>query len=289
MANKPQDNLLKQNNDLTLTGKAVLVQNQLGIFYGILEKADTRDGTVLLSDGYMLSPERHITYARYLDFLDETIEDALYTALQYDDEGDDIDSNPAELLKEKYNSFKEMFSDGKNIEIIISSDTFDEHQSTVSITDYASGGVALVNKRTAEYANTSHLQETSRLLSLTNILAIVPVSDESYGDRFVSIIAGRDDVAGILFKHFKLENLYNLSTLSTFTAISDSHDISPRLVVNTPQREEKFKKRDDNVVIPERLPQSRFIQTDDDGNQIDLTAQVIDSVLNTEDPKSNKA
>ncbi|QQS19828.1 hypothetical protein IPL85_06250 [Candidatus Saccharibacteria bacterium] len=64
MAQKPEDKLLNttQNNDLTLTGKPVLVQNQLGIFYGTLEKADTRTGTALLTNGFMLSPERHITF-----------------------------------------------------------------------------------------------------------------------------------------------------------------------------------------------------------------------------------
>lgn len=301
MAQKPEEKLLSsiQNNDLSMTGKPVLVQNQLGIFYGTLEKADTRNGTVLLSDGYMISPERHITYARYLDFLDETIEDALFDALQFESPDDpEIDEDdPANdvvtQLKQNYKALEDVFADGKNyFEIIISSDTFSEHHTEASITDYASEGIALVNRRTAFYANTSHVQEVSPLISLTNTMAIVPISNTTYGDRFKSIIAERDDVAGKLFDHFKLDKFYKLSALSTFIAIGDSDEYSPRiprLVVNTPQREERFKKRDDNIVVLERHPHSRFFGKDEKGNSVDVTNEVLESVLDNNDAEADKA
>lgn len=289
MAQKPKDELInvKQNNDLSMTGKPVLAQNQLGIFYGILEKADTRNGTVLLSKGYMLSPDRHITYARYLDFLDETVEEALYEAIRDEDEDDEDneDIDPLENMRNKKENIEKMFADGKNIEIIIDNDTFNEHHIKASITDYASEGIALVNHRTAYYANTSHIQEVSRLVSLTNIMAIVPVSNDTYGERFKSMLNGRDDVAGKLFKHFELDKLYKLSALSTFSAISDTQDISPRLVVNTPQREERFKKRDDNIVVLEHSPRTEIWGTDDKGNRRNVTGQVVDSIFNGDDVK----
>lgn len=242
----------------------------------------------------MLSPNRHITYARYLDFLDETIEDALYEALLDEDNPEDDpdyynpDKNAVDSLRDKYDSFKKMFSDGKNIEIIISSETFDEHHVHASITDYAAEGVALVNRRTAYYANTSHIQEISQLISLTNIMAIVPVSNDTYGDRFKSMISGRDDVAGKLFDHFELEKLYKLSALSTFTAITDRQDISPRLVVNTPQREERFKKRNDNVVTLEHPPRSEFWSKDENGKAVNVTDQVLDAIFKEDEVKNDK-
>lgn len=297
MAQRPEDKLLKniQDNDLSMTNKPVLVQNQLGIFYGTLEKADTRNGTVLLSNGYMVSPDRHITYARYLDFLDETIEDALFSAIQFESpeepeySEDDPANDPEYQLMEKYKELKDVFSTGPNFfDIIISSDTFKEHQSHATITDYAAEGIALVNRQTSSYANTSHVQEVTKLISLTNILAIVPVSDRTYGDRFKGIFAGRDDVSGRLFEHFNLNKYYKLTALSTFTAIRDIDEFSPivpRLIVNTPEREERFKKRKDNIVELERAPQSRLFTTDKDGNQVDITNQVLDSIF--EDSSKN--
>ncbi|OYW85993.1 hypothetical protein B7Z17_01335, partial [Candidatus Saccharibacteria bacterium 32-49-10] len=133
MAQKPEDKLLNniQNSDLSMTGKPVLAQNELGIFYGVLEKADTRNGTALLSSGYMLSPERHITYARYLDFLDDTIEGAIFDALQFLSpeepwlDEDDPANDPVTRLKEDFKALEEVFADGKDyFEIAINSETF---------------------------------------------------------------------------------------------------------------------------------------------------------------------
>lgn len=59
------DAYLYQNNKFNINGKPVLVQNSTGIYYGTLEKFDTREGTVLLSNGYSISPQRHITHAQY--------------------------------------------------------------------------------------------------------------------------------------------------------------------------------------------------------------------------------
>lgn len=54
-----------QEEDLSLKDRLVLVQNQLGIFFGTLKKADSRKGTALLVNGYAISPDKHITYAQY--------------------------------------------------------------------------------------------------------------------------------------------------------------------------------------------------------------------------------
>jgi hypothetical protein len=42
------------NDALTMNGRPVLAQTAAGIFYGTLEKADTRNRTALLSKAYML-------------------------------------------------------------------------------------------------------------------------------------------------------------------------------------------------------------------------------------------
>ena len=74
MDKNPESKLIQTLNkqsedDLSMTGKAVLVQNQLGIFFGILKKADTRKGTALLSDGYAIDPKKHLTFTQYLRFV----------------------------------------------------------------------------------------------------------------------------------------------------------------------------------------------------------------------------
>lgn len=173
MAQKPEDKLLNttQNNDLSLTGKPVLVQNNIGIFYGFLEKSDTRSGTALLRDGFMLSPARHITFSQYLDFLSNEISDRYLEAeneytkyfVGYDDAQPDGPPPDNEDIIPN--------------EILINQDTFDEHHRDLSITDYASEGIYLVQRRTSSYENSNHIQSTAPLLSITNVIAIVAISE----------------------------------------------------------------------------------------------------------------
>ena len=84
------------------------------------------------------------------------------------------------------------------------------------------------------------------------------------------------------------------TALSAFTAIRDIDEYNPgvpRLIVNTPEREERFKKRKDNIVELERAPQSRLFTTDKDGNQVDITNQVLDSIFedSSKDTKTDKS
>lgn len=173
MAQKPEDKLLNtiqdQPNDLSLTGQPVLVQNNLGIFYGFLEKSDTRSGTALLRDGFILSPDRHITFSQYLDFLSGEMNQRLtvtasraYLAGEEMDEEDLIDADNA-----------------MPNEILISESVFNEHKRSLSITDYASEGVFLVQHRTSTHENSKHLQTSAPLVSLTDVIAIVAISKKN--------------------------------------------------------------------------------------------------------------
>lgn len=177
MAQKPEDKLLKtiqaHNNDLILTGKPVLVQNNLGIFFGFLEKSDTRSGTALLRDSFMLSPDRHITFSQYLDFLSGELSRQL-TATAMNNSGADQDFDDFEQLA---NAESDCF-DIPN-EILVSESEFNEHTRPISITDYASEGVFLVQRRTSTHENSNHLQTHTPLISLTDVTAIAAISDKS--------------------------------------------------------------------------------------------------------------
>lgn len=261
MANKPEDKLLQniQNNDLSMTGKPVLVQNQLGIFYGRLEKADTRKGTALLSDGYMISPDRHITYTRYLDFVNSVIKS------KFDEISRDIDSifTPKEPYKnederQEYINAElqdniDIFLKYKNSEIIISNETFREHNLLTSITDYASEGIALVNWRTVDYSNTRHVQPAVGFISLTEVMVVVPISNT---DSYIDLMPDTEDIDNILAEkasisiyETKLSDLYEITPANTFLNLTStsyetrdnsyrSDDWRPQLTVNTAQLEE---------------------------------------------------
>jgi hypothetical protein len=174
MANKPEDTTIEktQNSDLTLTGKPVLIQNNIGIFYGFLEKSDTRSGTALLRDAFKLSPERHITFSQYLDFLSNEMSDRYWEAENeftksfVGDEDVQPDGPPPDE------------DDIIPNEILIDQDTFEEHLKDLSITDYASEGVYLVQKRTSTHENSNNVQSTAPLISITNVIAIVAISEQ---------------------------------------------------------------------------------------------------------------
>lgn len=119
----------KTNDNLSLSGKPALVQNSLGIFYGILEKSDTRSGTALLRDGFMISPEKHITYLQYMDFIGKTLHDAVFNTTG----GEHV--APMEVAIDKL--------------------TFLKYSRQLTITDYANEGIAEIYFRSGEYSNVS--------------------------------------------------------------------------------------------------------------------------------------
>lgn len=178
MAQKPEGKLLNtiSDNDLSLTGKPALIQNNLGIFYGFLEKSDTRSGTALLRDGFKLSPDRHITFSQYLDFLSNEMSDGYWQAMSefydalHDSEDGSNDVDPSESLPDEEDIIPN--------EILITEDVFLEHSRELSITDYASEGVYLVQRRTSTHANSKHIQASAPLMSLTNVIAIVAISEK---------------------------------------------------------------------------------------------------------------
>lgn len=198
MANKPEDKLqqITNTNGLALTGKPALVQNNLGIFYGFLEKSDTRSGTALLRDGFMLSPDRHITFSQYLDYLSNDISDRYWEmesefsyALNASEEDEDVES--ADLMPPDED-------DVIPNEILISQDTFDEHQRNLSITDYASEGIFLIQKRTSSYENSKQVQSSAPLLSITNVIAIVAISEDNISHPGLHIVKKEIEDNGLL-------------------------------------------------------------------------------------------
>ncbi len=176
MADKPDGKLLHTNHkdDLSMTGKPVLVQNNLGIFYGFLEKSDTRNGTALLRDGFKLSPDRHITFSQYLDFLSNEISDRYWEA----------ESRFGDIVHDSYENEEidptEHWPEKKDIvpnEILINQESFEEHTRDLAITDYASEGIFLVQKRTSTHVNSKHVQSSAPLVSVTNVVAIVAIAE----------------------------------------------------------------------------------------------------------------
>lgn len=177
---------LQSKYDLDMTGRPVLIQNELGVFYGVLEKADTRSGTALLRDGFMVSPDRHITFVQYLDFLNYEAEkrrDALESA---------TGQTTKQQSKIVYQDSTMPRPDDILIpnQISINEPTFLEHVKPLTITDYATDGIALVQRSTSTHENTNYRQETTELLSLTNILCIVPVSSLRIVHEFHELIEG---------------------------------------------------------------------------------------------------
>lgn len=179
MADKPDGKLLhaNQKDDLSMTGKPVLVQNNLGIFYGFLEKSDTRSGTALLRDGFKLSPDRHITFSQYLDFLSNEMSDRYWAADEEymeawtaSDDDHSLDINPEEFLPTEKSIIPN--------EILINQGSFREHARDLAITDYASEGIFLVQKRTSTHVNSKHVQSSAPLVSVTNVVAIVAISEQ---------------------------------------------------------------------------------------------------------------
>jgi hypothetical protein len=129
------DQNTNMSDALTMNGRAVLVQTAAGIFYGILEKADTRNRTALLKNAYML-PKSGYT----LQNLKSQMEDTRFAKLS------ELDALPIP-----------------------------------TITDLAAHGPYIFAINHA-FAGTSNLSQVS-LLSLTEVLVIVPVDDPALFEK----------------------------------------------------------------------------------------------------------
>ena len=246
----------KTNDDLSLTGKPVLVQNHLGIFYGFLEKSDSRSGSALLRDGFKLSPDRHITFSQYLDYLSNEMDiqyvDANDKYMKALAEAEDAGENPGEI------GFFEAIDDFSITpnEILVSQDVFDEHRRELSITEYASEGVYLVQYRTSTHENSRHVQSNTPLISLTNISAIVAISEEPAEHAGLAYVAEDISRDGWL-SHEEVIPLYYdvVSPLASFgimsdrklieisqilTSIDDGRDIDPEILEKVNKISDEF-------------------------------------------------
>lgn len=210
------------NDNLTITGKPVLVQNQLGIFYGFLEKSDTRNGTALLRDGFMVSPDNHITFTQYLDYLsDELLGSHWEIVSDFDGSvNESEDEQPDDSILDRPLMPNE---------ISITQDVFDEHKRDLSITDYASEGIFLVQRRTSSFENTRRKQSRSPLISLVNVVAIVAIAEDAIEH---SVLRGSlDDIdrTGLVNTVDQLTYIEDISPLMTFGRLGDDINSLVRL------------------------------------------------------------
>lgn len=175
MDKNPESNLIKtlnkqQDDDLSLTDKPVLVQNQLGIFFGTLKKSDSRKGTALLVDGYAISPDKHVTYAQYERLCNlENPTDIPDIDRINRSAGRGISLRIGSKIGFSVQKYKTVYNQAK--------------QNT--ITDFALEGVAtyrtvsdlrqLVSNSVKFYSD----QNSVPLLSLSGIVAIIPISEDA--------------------------------------------------------------------------------------------------------------
>lgn len=230
MANMPQS-----SNDNILTNAPVLVQNQLGIFYGTLKKYDTRSGTALLESGFMITPERHITFLQYLNFLNGVVEELLM-GIALNEDSDDTDP---------YEKAEKLFPN----EISISNEEYQEHKRNLSITDYATEGIYLAQFRTRTYWNTGIVQVTSPSISLTGVMAIVDfdISQEIIHQELMALVSKDvsglglvESVLGFDVPEFKVVDTFDLIS-KNIKGIEDTYYLNlPKLVINTEQRVNNF-------------------------------------------------
>ncbi len=210
MANDVKSSVQSDTNDFSMIGAQTLVQNQIGIFYGILEKVDTRNGTALLRDGFMLSPDSHITYTEYLNFLEKELD-------QY--------VKSAEIKRSKSTKLN------MPIQIIVSVEEFTSKNQVSTIADYASGGIAFVRHQNT-FGQDTHVQNTLPYISLTGVSVIVPIiSRVQFTTDYVSeanlekILGNLDD---ILDENI---NILEFTAEETFSWIANSVNHLPPLLI----------------------------------------------------------
>jgi 5-methylcytosine-specific restriction protein A len=165
------DSFTNINDTLMMNGQQVLVQTTAGIFYGTLEKADTRNSTALISNAYML-PRNGYTSQYQKPFIEETY----FTNMAQ------FDSLPLPTITE-------LAADG--IYMLVADDLFVDTSSLSSI----------------------------KLVSLTNVLVIVPVADpDSFDYPEFQCLPGAE--------RFVIDEDNN--TIFTETARDESADIGQR-------------------------------------------------------------
>lgn len=173
-----------------MTGQPVLIQNSAGIYYGTLERLDTRDGTALLSDGYTVSPKRHITFAQLLGITSNNASNNTGRAVMRENQlaSENVHDVMSKIAEKVINDESD---DGgfRLVEEVQHADLLYLAESN-TITDYAIGGIAEYKTvyATGNMLDISpNVSVNTRLvptISITGVIAVVPIDAEQLVTRY---------------------------------------------------------------------------------------------------------
>lgn len=269
----------KLTDDLVLTGKPVLVQNSLGIFYGFLEKSDSRSATALLRDGFMLSPDNHITFSQYLDFFSSEVDEIIGDMDKrfgdsLGDHGDETDDT-VDILDESIIPN----------EILIDQKTLDEHKRKLTITDYASEGIFLVQRRTSTYENSKYIQAFSPLISLTNVIAIVAISETTVAHAGLRDIIEDIEKTSYPFVDDSIYYYNDLTPMITFGLLNKDMQLLIYLALHEKDQDINIKKLDKYV---QEVPDLELTITQSSKYIYESISRSVSSYRTNKDDKSDK-
>lgn len=172
------DASIYQSNKFNINGKPVLVQNSTGIYYGTLEKFDTREGTVLLSNGYSISPQRHITHAQYNQIINAgSMKKELVDSMHY-------------RRLEQQEMFMHSLAKKLSLDVIdykgVDYDLIRSIATGNTITDYAIEGISryytVYDENYAVHGSAIRLTDfdtfTVPIISLTGVSVVMPIDEE---------------------------------------------------------------------------------------------------------------
>lgn len=181
-----------------MTGQPVLIQNSIGIYYGTLERLDTRDGTALLSNGYTVSPKRHITFAQLAGITGNNTGDSTGRAivrkdlLASDDVHDVISRIAGKVAHDEAgDTGLRLVQEVRHGELLYLAESN-------TITDYAIGGIA---EYKTVYASGNVLDISPEVtvntrlvptISITGVIAVVPIDGDQIVTRFNDLEDGED-------------------------------------------------------------------------------------------------
>jgi hypothetical protein len=172
--------------EVKITGGKALVQTNTGIYYGTLERIDTRYGTALMSDAWTVPIE--------------------YTLAE----------NTAGELIDTYGT---NITDGINL--TIAPDDFAQYPKG-TITSLASEGIVVAQKE--RIGNT--IGGTADILSLTGVVAVAPIINERVMQSFANPYSGMDDItiniALEMPSQVKQEEIHNLHDATTSVTPTDA-------------------------------------------------------------------
>ncbi len=205
--------LADPENQFSLLQQEVIVQSTIGIFYGVLEKSDTRIGTVLLSNGYMLTPGKHMTYLQYLDVVTLVCDNMITKIVNHEIGKFDSKNTTLDAYREKKSerSIEIRNTIGNSLfnvdsSVPISKIEFTNLVKPPTIVDYATEGVAMIYNDASDWSeydgirpqtslsiemiedrdeapenyginpNGGNNEHHVKLISLTDVQAIVPIS-----------------------------------------------------------------------------------------------------------------